>query len=280
MTIANYLWMFFAIIFAFIGPFVASYLTVVVVRRYVKSPKSHIERSQCLECGHVLRWYELIPLLSFLWVRGKCSQCKNKIDPRMWFAEVLGLITFIPLAIRCWNLVETSAGVSELANTILLFAFLYFLLYTAIVDMFTYAIEFNPTAIFLAVTLILSVVLNIVNFLTKQTLLDVRLATPSYLLAGLIAGGAIWSVIVFTKQRGMGEGDIYIAATIGLFLGWPETFMALYFAVIVGGFFGILYAVTIRKIKNVVIPFVPFLLIGSAMAIIWGRQLFALLFYV
>lgn len=273
---------FFAIFLLLTGPFVGSFLALLVDRKNTSKAVTHKYRSQCLNCGHVLRWYDLVPLLSYALLRGRCRYCGKPIDIRLWFAEVLGLIAFSSLALLGLKLfIEVESPWLGLAQLLILFVFILFLLYSAIYDLLTMTIEGGITSVFLLVSLILSIVLNILNLLgVKQVEALTTLAHPEHLLAALVGAVALWLLIRISNQRAMGEGDIYIVAIMGLYLGGLGLGFALYMAVVVGGIFGVLYALKLGKLKGILVPFVPFLLIGSSLSIMLGKELIQILFYV
>lgn len=236
-------------------------------------------RSVCDNCGKKLRVIDLIPVLSFLWLRGKCANCQVKIDRKIWLSEILGLLVAIPFFVILQREISQFQNF-ELGN--MLFALISFvvfglMLYLAIADLFTYTIPTNWT---LALTLILLSVnaLALVINRTSPSLGLIEFGNYQNLLAAVLYGAGIYLIVKITKEQGIGQGDIYLAISSGLYLGWPKVLSAFYIMVITALIVGIIMAISRRKFKGTIVPLVPFFLLGLTYAAAFGMPIFDLLF--
>lgn len=271
---------FLAVFFICSGPFIASYLALVVTRGLTDKVINSERRSQCLECGQPLSWYDLVPILSFAILRGKCRYCRKPIPVSLLMSELLGGLVYAGLGIHVLlNFRTPGVDIVMFAEIIVIAVFFATMLYLAIYDIQTFSVPSRFVTVLLVGSIAVSVLLNSLRLLGGSLSSTFPLSSSDHLFTGLLLGLLVYILILLTKQRGMGEGDIYIAAVIGLYLGWPNGLMAMYFAIITGGIFGLFYALKLGKVKNVLIPFVPFLLLGSVISIIIGSELFRVVFY-
>lgn len=264
------------LLFFFIsGPFIASYYSLKVSRDFTDIKINSDRRSQCDNCSHALSWQELIPLLSYVILRGRCKSCKKKINPINFYSELIGLIAFSPfIYILISTVLSDTYSPVQIFSSIFLAMFIALLLYLAIFDMYTYSIPSQLTNGALLLLLVFSIILNIFNILLGQSIIDLGIANIDGIFMSVVLSFATYCLIILTKQRGMGEGDVWIVGMIGLVLGWPESLMAIYFSIVIGGIVGILLILTGRNIKGMILPFVPFLLIGTSLSVIIGERIF------
>jgi leader peptidase (prepilin peptidase)/N-methyltransferase len=195
-------------------------------------------------------------------------------------SELLGGLVYAGLGIHVLlNFRTPGVDIVMFAEIIVIAVFFATMLYLAIYDIQTFSVPSRFVTVLLVGSIAVSVLLNSLRLLGGSLSSTFPLSSSDHLFTGLLLGLLVYILILLTKQRGMGEGDIYIAAVIGLYLGWPNGLMAMYFAIITGGIFGLFYALKLGKVKNVLIPFVPFLLLGSVISIIIGSELFRVVFY-
>ncbi len=245
----------FFLVFVF-GLCIGSFLNVVIYR--LKTEESVLlTRSHCPHCGHELSFWDLIPLFSFLFLKGRCRYCKKKISWR-------------------YPLVEFTSGV------LLLLVFLFF--YPNLVSFFYYS--------FLVFSLLVIFVYDLRHFLIPDKVLlpavfivflfhalqFLRGASEmedlfTFLLSGLGASFFFFSFYFFSKGKAMGFGDVKLAFLLGLFLGWPLIVPALFLTFILGGIVaGFLLFFTEKGWKSKV-PFGPFLAVGGVLSLFWGEFL-------
>lgn len=244
----------FFIIFI-IGLCVGSFLNV-VVDRPMKRRSIIFGRSACDFCHHELAWFDLIPLFSFILIQGRCRYCHKKLSLQYPLVELLTATLFftafyfLPLQYS-----------QNYAFLLVVFGLLTSAIALFIADI-KYQILPNGSMIFFAVFSFLLV------FFTSSDSVFIRLgiAVASCLPFLLI--------FIFSKGKAMGFGDVKLSFIIGYLLGFPAIIPALYIAFLTGAIAGIILILG-RKVRfhGGTIAFGPFLLVGTALGLIWGNYL-------
>ncbi|MBI3775955.1 MAG: prepilin peptidase [Gammaproteobacteria bacterium] len=211
-------------------------------------------RSKCPKCGHPIRAYENIPVLSYLLLRGRCSACSTKISPRY---PIIELVTGILSAAVAWRFGYSTAGVGALLLT-------YVLITLTMIDFDHQLLPDNITLPFLWLGLLLSV-------FTIFT--DMRSS-----IIGAVAGYLIlWTVYqVFkwiTGKEGMGYGDFKLLALLGAWMGWQALPAIILLSSLVGAAAGIGMIIFARRDRRIPIPFGPYLAAAGWIYLLWGAQL-------
>jgi len=246
---------FFAFIF---GAAVGSFLNVCIFR--MPSKTSIIKPlSQCPHCHHPIRYYDNIPLISYIVLKGKCRDCSGKISWRYPLVElitaVLSLLLFLQFGLTL--------------RFLICFVFTAVLIIIAFIDLDHRIIPDILTLPGIPVFFLLAVFAMKVDWLEA--------------LLGILIGGGILFAIAFgyeliSKREGMGGGDIKLLAMIGGFLGWKS----LLFVLMVSSFLGAIVGVSIMIIKKqdmkYAVPFGPFLSAGAVAYFFWGDVFIRLLF--
>lgn len=260
-------------IFTFIlGSIIGSFLSCTIHRLHSGTSFLH-GRSHCPQCRNNLSWYELIPVISYLVLRGKCRVCKSKISIQDILIELVSGALFV-LAVYM-RLPEFPALVNYLEVvrdwiiiSISIVIFVYDLRWQLILDKVTI-----PAAV-----VILIINLGISVFHTLGTMpADVWSVLLSYILnmigAALIGGGFFFLQFVVSKGRWIGGGDIRLGALMGLILGWPLILVALMLAYIVGAIISVgMLALKVTSWKSP-IPFGTFLTAATLVAMYWGNEI-------
>jgi leader peptidase (prepilin peptidase)/N-methyltransferase len=232
-----------------LGAVIGSFLNVVIVRLprggSLIRPGSH-----CIACGKPILWFDNIPVLSFLWLRGRCRQCEAPISWRYPVVEAMTGLLFGVAAGRLGFSLELVGAWILLASLVAI----------ATIDL---EHQLIPDAISLpgiAVGLALS------------------FATPSRSwidsLLGIAVGGGIPFAVVVLSRGGMGGGDIRLGALIGAFLGWKLAALAFFLAVLLGGVAATALLIARRKGRKDRIPFGPFLAGSAVLSLFWGDAIF------
>jgi prepilin signal peptidase PulO-like enzyme (type II secretory pathway) len=217
-----------------LGLIVGSFLNV-VISTLGGERKNVLGRSECDHCERTLKWYELIPLFSFLWARGLSLCCKKKISWQYPLVELATGLLFV-----FW------------ASSVFDFVFLSVLLVILVYDWKKMLV---PDVIVLP-AILLAAVLNFSNW-------------PAF----GIAAGFFALLVVVSRERWMGWGDVEIAALMGFLLGFPDILLALLLAFVIGAIYGIiLICLKGKKLKSE-IPFGPFLVIGTLILMHGGLSL-------
>lgn len=233
-----------------IGVVIGSFLNVCIYRipreESIAFPPSH-----CTNCNHNLKPFDLIPVISFTLLGGKCRYCHEKISLRYPIIEVINSILYLLIYLK-FGLTIITLKYCILASILI------------VIGMIDYDTQFifTKTTIFGAVVGIIFVIVQM--FVYKSGTVDL-------ILGGLI-GFLIIGLIVFIT-KGMGEGDIEIAVVCGLFLGSRGILLGLFLAIVIGGLAGII--VLALKLKNAKekIAFGPFIAIGSLISMLWGVEI-------
>lgn len=266
-----------AVIVSLSGPVLASFFTAMIMRE-TNMTKVMGSRSQCDHCGHELSPLELVPILSYIWQRGRCSHCHEQINIRILLSELLGLAMFASFAYAF--AVKHILVMDSLVNIVVfvgIFTALVALLYLAVYDLLTLTIP-TPPLVFL---LILSAGANIYGVLNPSV--NSVALTPEWGLIGnvwaaLFVGLGVWALVKITKEKGMGMGDVYLFSILGLFGGPVFTVSLLYLTIGLSLLFGLLQGAQLRRFRGVIVPLVPCIALAFAIALGWGDAIFQLLF--
>jgi len=246
-----------------LGVAVGSFLNVLIDRLPRGEPLRG--RSRCDSCRTPLPWYDLVPILSFLWLRGKCRYCGARIPRRLLVVEVLTGIGFVFL---CWWIWDTKYQILDTGYWIL-FATYCLVLFSVFVALFFTDLEYGvlPDKIVvpaIGVALAWRVVPLVLN--TKYQILD----TKYWILPAFGLSLFFLLLIAVTCGRGMGFGDVKLGFLVGLVLGWPKILVAAFLAFLFGGMVSVILLISGKKRFGETIPFGPFLIAGMGAAAVWG----------
>lgn len=241
-------------IFTFIfGAVVGSFLNVCIYR-LPKHESIVVVPSHCMTCGKKLHWYELVPLFSYLFLRGKCHGCKTKISPQYFIVEcITGLLFTLVLFVK---------GVS--ADTVLIQLLMSALLVIGVVDARTFEIPF-PVVVFIGVIGALRLVIyHSIFFAGKWAIINT--------IAGPVGMDILFLLIILLSNgRAMGGGDYKLAIAAGIFLGFKNVFLGLVLGCVVGSVIHV--ALMIIKKKGRELAFGPYLGVGFTLAALWGNEI-------
>ena len=239
--------MIYFLIFIF-GLAIGSFLNVVIYR--LKTNESIlIGRSHCPKCGAILKWYDLIPVLSFLIQKGECRYCQKKISFQYPLVEIITGLLFV--------LILSKFGF-DLLITYYLLLITCFLIVIFVYDLRHYLIL--DKIVFPAIIIILFYQVFIGNFLNT-------------FLSALLAGGFFLSLVIVSKGKWMGMGDVKFAILMGLILGWPNILLALFLSFLSGAIIGIILIFFGKKGLKSQIPVGPFLTISTIFILFYGNQI-------
>ncbi|MFN3713949.1 MAG: prepilin peptidase [Alcanivoracaceae bacterium] len=216
--------------------------------------------SRCPACGHQIRWFENIPLLSWLALRGKCSACATAISVRYPLIELsaglIAAVTAWQLGYSDWTLAAVVAG--------------WVLLALAMIDFDTTLLPDDLTYPLLWAGLLLSVMA-----VSPIPLQDAVIGAA----AGYLALWSVyWAFKLLTGKEGMGFGDFKLLAALGAWLGWQMLPLVILLSSLVGAVVGGLLLATSMVKRDQGIPFGPYLAGAGWIALLWGDQLVTLYF--
>ncbi|MDP4007178.1 MAG: prepilin peptidase [bacterium] len=271
--------MVFLIVFGFglmVGSFLNAFLYRLEVQQGLRSVAPKREktglsvfqgRSFCPHCGHQLSWQDLIPLVSFVMLRGRCRYCKGKISLQYPFVEfACGLLFVATFSFVMENLLSVSFP--QALYILYLWAVVSALLAVFVYDLKHYLIPDKILYPAISLVLLWQVLLQ---FQVVENLLSVSFWEA--LLSGLGATGFFLAIYLLSKGRAMGFGDVKLALFMGLFLGFPNILVALAFAFGAGALVGLVLIALKRKTMRSEVPFGPFLVLGTLVVLFWGETL-------
>ncbi len=250
--------LFVGIFFFILGTIVGSFLNVCIVRM----PEEHsviLPPSHCPHCKKLIFWYDNIPLLSYLFLRGKCRFCGEKISFQYFFVELVTGLTFMGFY-AYFGLIP------------LLLPYLVFvsgLIVATFVDIHHRII---PDEISVG-GMVLGIVLSFL-FPQMQGSSSHLQALVLSLLGAFIGGGAIYLIgilgdFLFRKES-MGGGDVKLLAMIGAFLGWQNALLTFFIAPFFGAIIGIIIKI---RTKESLIPYGPFLALAAVISLFLGQDI-------
>lgn len=228
------------------GIVIGSFLNVCIYR-IPKEEDIVKERSHCMTCGHTLKWYELIPVFSYLLQRGRCRSCGTRLSIQYPLMEVLNGVLYVIIIYK--------EGITLYG--ILLCLLCSVLLVLSVIDFRTYYI---PIGINICVLLIGVI----------YTCFDYK-NVSNHLWGMICVSGFLFVLYLLTKKRGIGDGDIKLMVGAGAFLGvWPSI-LALWMACLLGA---VIHS-TRMKVSKVghQLAFGPYLAIGILFSALYGEEL-------
>ncbi|MBI4993781.1 prepilin peptidase [Candidatus Wolfebacteria bacterium] len=238
-------------------------------------------RSRCPHCHKILKWYELAPIFSFLFQKGKCLSCGHKLSFQYLIVEILtGLIfVFVPLSlVKFFPYILYSKFYILIAILWLLIFTLFLLL--SIIDFRHYIIPdlINLSLAILGIILIFfeSQDYSIFNsFIGHYALLFGSFGNiwVDHFFAAFISMALYGIIIILSRGKGMGWGDFKLIAAIGLIFGWPDTLIIALLAFIIGSLFVIPLLIRGKKKMKDAVPFGPFIIIAAAVVFFFGFQM-------
>lgn len=211
-------------------------------------------RSRCPSCGHQISALENIPIVSYMLLRGKCSNCATPISVRYPTVEAL---TALLSAFAAWHFGPTLQTVGAL---LLIWA----LIALTLIDFDT---QLLPD----------SITLPLLWFGLAFNLFGIYVDLPSAVIGAMVGYLSLWSVFwlfkLATGKEGMGYGDFKLLAALGAWLGWQMLPVVILLSSVVGAAVGIGLIISSRHGRNTPIPFGPYLAIAGLIALFWGARL-------
>ena len=233
-----------------LGLVIGSFLNVCIYRiqreESIAFPPSH-----CTSCGYNLKAVDLIPVISYIFLRGKCRNCREKISMRYPIIELINGLVYLVLFLKF-----------GLSYTFVFSAiFFSILLVISLIDLESKEIYLSTIICGLIVAISYSL---IEYFIFQGNIID-------NVLGGAIGYGIIMLIVILT--RGMGEGDAEIAGICGLFLGIKGILLALFIAIVTGGIVGTIILLLKLKDKKAEIAFGPYIALGTVISMLYGSKI-------
>jgi len=230
------------------GLSIGSFLNVLIDR--LPKGKTVWGRSHCDWCKKTLRWYELIPIASWIMQKGRCRHCHR------------------PLSLH-YPLVELGTGIG--------FVMLYSMFHDSFLQLFAYLVIFSALVVIFVADLTYQIIPDSMVFVGIMGVvirgIDGGGTRVENVASGFGAALFFFLLWLVTHGRGMGFGDIKLAGFLGMLLGFPKIVIALYAAFLTGAVGGVILILLRKKSLKSKISFGPFLILGTVTALMWGDTL-------
>jgi leader peptidase (prepilin peptidase)/N-methyltransferase len=242
---------------AVVGMAAGSFLNVCIDRlprnESILNPPSH-----CEACHQRLGVKDLIPLFSFLWLKGRCRYCQTPISRRLFWVE---LSTAIIFALLYWRY-----GLSVELGVMLFYACLFTVIF--VIDLEHRLILNKVLYPGMVVALLLAIFVPEPPWIAQLWVHGL----PNFALGGAI-GLVVFLLLALVSRGGMGFGDVKLAALIGLATGFPLVLLALIMGAILGGLAAIVLLAARKRGRKEAIPFGPFLAAAAMVTLLWGNNI-------
>ena len=247
-----YYWIEIILIFI-LGLIVGSFSNVCIYRiprnESIIYPASH-----CPKCRSNISPKDNIPLLSFILLKGRCRNCKSKISIQYPIVELLTGLTYLIIYLIYGLSIQTLIYII-LSSALIIIAF---------IDLNEQIVPDVISLPGIVIGFILSFFVPYISFINSGL--------------GVVVGGGIILVIglagsVIFKKEAMGGGDVKLAAMIGAFLGWKYILISLFLGFFLGALIGIILIMSKIKSREDVVPFGPFIILGSFITLLWGEKI-------
>jgi len=235
------------------GALVGSFLNVCIFRlpkeESIVTPGSH-----CPHCQKPIKFYDNVPLVSYILLNGRCRYCKESISIQYPLVEGITALVSLILFMRF----------GPTLSYLFYFSFVAALIVISVIDLYHQIIPDVISLPGIGVGLLASLAIPQINFIDS-------------LIGALLGGGSLFIVATLYqwlfKREGMGGGDVKLLAMIGAFLGWKAVILTILLGSLIGSIAGIIIMVLKGKDFKYAIPFGPFLSLGAVIALFYGQHL-------
>ena len=205
------------------------------------------ERSHCMKCGYQLAWYDLVPLFSWLALRGRCRKCKAPISPQYPIVEAVNGVLYV-LIFWVKDFTLESVFYCLLVSALIVLS---------VIDWRTYEIPIGIN-IFILTLGVLHLLTDLKNW-------------PIYIIGFFSVSIFLFLIVVLSKGRAMGGGDVKLMAVAGLLIGWQNIVLALFLGCIIGSVIHIIR----MKVSDAesMLAMGPYLSAGIFIAAMWGNDM-------
>lgn len=237
------------IILFVLGSVIGSFLNVCIYRipreESVAYPPSH-----CTNCNSRIKWYDLVPILSWIILKGRCRGCGEKISIRYPLVEFFTGLSFLLVFLKWGFTIET-------------LKFIILCVFLILIGL----IDYDTTDVYTFTTwggIIVGIIFVVINYFYKGEV-------ATFIYGALLGGGSITLIILLTG--GMGWGDAEICVLSGIFLGFSNTIFMLFSSFVFGGLIGAILIFTGKKDRKEMIPFGPFIALATIFTILFGNNI-------
>ncbi len=250
-----------------LGAIIGSFLCVVILRS-IEGENWVSGRSRCDSCRNTIAWYDNIPLLSFILLRGKCRYCKEPILPLHPMVEVLTGLLFVWWYWGGFIFFKLTQTPLSLLQPLFWLIVGLLLIYLFIIDLNYMILPDRPVFSLLGFVVLYRAVLVLSGIMQ---LTDLYWAV----FAAVLSFAFFFSLWFFTKGKGMGFGDVKLVIPLALLLGAQNMLICLFLAFIIGAVVGLLLIFFKKGQFKTAIPFGPFLIVSTALSLLWGDAIFS-----
>jgi leader peptidase (prepilin peptidase)/N-methyltransferase len=245
----------YIVLFIF-GSVIGSFLNVCIYR-VPRNMSIVAPSSRCPTCNTPIRPYDNVPILSYIFLGGRCRVCKAGISPRYPLVEFLNALLYVSVFWRFglhWY-------------TAVYFAFCSALIVITFIDLDFQIIPDRITLPGIAIGFVAGSLLMPDPFM-RDSLLGIKSS-----IIGLLAGGGLFYAIAVLSKGGMGGGDIKMMGMVGALTGWKSVLLTTFLGSLTGAVFGVFLMIFRGKGRKTKIPFGPFLALGSVVALFFGQEI-------
>lgn len=232
-----------------IGTIIGSFLNVCIYR-IPRGQSILYPSSKCTNCNTRIEFFDLVPILSYIFLRGRCRHCNNKISPMYIIIEILTGISFVFIFLK-YGLVFEFFKYS---------IFIVILLLIAAIDIYNMNVYFSTIVIGISLAIIFLIFEYFYGYYIK-----------TFFYGGIVSGIFIYLIIMITGG-GMGWGDVEVCAIAGLFLGLKLVVFMIMISFFLGTLIGIILLILKVKSRKDYLPFVPFIFVASLITVLVGDK--------
>ncbi|MBU5437507.1 prepilin peptidase [Tissierella sp. MSJ-40] len=242
-----------AILIFLYGTIIGSFLNVCIYR----TPRGEsvvFPRSHCPKCSTPLKWYDLIPVFSFITGRGKCRYCREAISLQYPVIEILNGILYLIIYLKFGFTIEF---------------FFYSIIFSVLIVITFIDLEHM---IIPDILIVLIISFTILHKFASYILYN---KSPELLnsIGGLIFSSILFIMIILVSKGGMGTGDVTLIGSLGFILGIKNIFLTIFLSFILGAIISIILLITKIKNKKDPIPFAPFIILAFFIVLFWGDNI-------
>lgn len=257
-----------AVLFFFVlGTVIGSFLNVVIIRT-IEGESWVAGRSRCDHCRKTIAWFDNVPLLSFVLLKGKCRYCKKSIALSHPVVEGLTALLFVWWYIGLFFFFKLTQEPFMVLQPLFWLAVAVLLLVIFFTDMLVLLIPDK-----------LVMILSALVVVYRLALIYSGIMVPKDFVLALVGMGVLvlffFCLWFFTGGRGLGFGDVKLIAPLALLMGWPDMIVGVFAAFIIGAVVGLGLVVSKKHALKQPLPFGPFLIVGTVVALVWGNELIA-----
>ncbi len=225
-------------------------------------------RSYCPRCKHPLAWLDLVPVVSFLLLQGKCRYCHKKISWQYPIVEVATGLLFVLIFKYQFSSISQLSSFNYQSFIALCFMFY---VSCSMIIIFVYDLKYYlipDNILFPAIG-----VAFIFHLFSGILIGNWILGFGNSIAAAIVASGFFLCIYVVSRGAWMGFGDVKLAILLGLLLGWPNILVGLFLSFFFGAIIGVVLMLLSKKGLKSEIPFAPFLIAGTLVAMFWGEKI-------